>query len=79
MDVLLEAAKQVPSLIVLAYIVVMFLKHLARQDASREASDQKRDARALVCMNRCSNSIDRNTEVLGQMSKVVERANGVRS
>ena len=78
-DFLSEAVKQVPSLVVLAFVVVVFLKHLARRDISKESADQRRDDRSLACMNKCSSAIDRNTEMLGQVAKVVERANGVRS
>ena len=73
-----EAVKQVPSLVVLAFIVTVFLKHLARKDMIQEVVDNKRDERSLACMNKCSEAIDRNTEMLGQVSKVVERANGAR-
>ena len=74
-----EAMRQVPSLVVLAFIVTVVLKHLARKDVIQEVVDNKRYESSLACMNKCSEAIDRNTEMLGQVSKVVERANGVRA
>lgn len=78
-DFVSEAVKQVPSLVVLAFIVTIFLKHLARRDAMQAVTDNRRDERSLMCIDKCSKAIDSNTEMLGQVAKVVERANGVRT
>lgn len=79
MDAVIEVVKQVPALAVLGFIVIAFLKHLAQRDEAHAVSDEKRDEQMQICMDRCNNAIDRNTEMLGQVAKVVERANGVRT
>lgn len=88
-DFLLETAKQVPQLVVLGYIVHLFLGHLNRRDkardiALREIGDrchlhQDRMAKATnACVAKATESLDQNTEMLGELAKVVERANGER-
>jgi len=67
-----KIVEQVPSLGVLAFIVVQFLRHLrARDETLKEISDRCHDCNrdAQVC-------IQENSKVLGEVGTVLQRLNG---
>lgn len=72
-QLLIEAAKQVPALVVLAYLTVQFLNHMKSRDeafttelkAIHEAGKDSREANARV--------IEKNTELTGRVLATLER------
>lgn len=87
-QILIEAAKQVPALVVLTTFVVLVLKHLREKDkassqSSKERDDQflealrERDARFLAGMQsmseRVESSSDKSTRVVERNSEVMAR------
>ena len=87
-EILTEAAKQVPALVVLVTFVLLVLKHLKEKDsASREGhvkrdeqflkAIEQRDSRFLVEMNnlqeRADKRAEKNTEVVERNSQVMAR------
>ena len=71
-NALAEAAPQVPALVVLAVLVVAFLKFLKGE---REAIKTMVDSASKVA-NRCSDVIEDNSKVQGQVLEALHKANG---
>lgn len=66
-------ATQVPNLAVLGVIVWLFIRYLTKKDAlSKTISDSCHEIQT-----RAITSIDKNTEVLGQVKDMLHKVNGV--
>lgn len=58
-------------------VVVLFLRHLASERQARVVQMASRDETIAKCVDRNSDAIDKNTEVLGNTLEVLRRFNGV--
>ena len=73
MDLLVEAAKQVPALVVLAYLTVQFLKHMKDRDATftdelkaiHQAGKESRDNNTAA--------MNKNNEIVGRVLATLDR------
>lgn len=79
-EILKEAARQVPSLVVLVVLVVLFLRRMAASDETQKAiaetchEAQRQSIRAVeVLEERSAGVIKENTEALGAMRACLER------
>lgn len=83
MEVIIEAAKQVPALAVLGYIVVQFFRHLEKRDSQFLKHLESRDVDSRAIWTEISETqkqttavIVENSKVLGEAISMVERRKG---
>lgn len=57
-------------------VVVLFLRHLASERQARVVQMASRDETIAKCVDRNSDAIDKNTEVLGNTLEVLRKFNG---
>lgn len=57
-------------------VVVLFLKHLASERQVRVVSMAERDERITKCVDKNSEAIDNNTQILGNVLEVLRKFNG---
>lgn len=84
-ELFLEIAKQVPAIVVIAYLVIHFIRSDKEQrDAFLAAMDKRDEAFGRIIQSmgdechlvqqKCVDSLDRNTRVLGRMEAVIDHA-----
>lgn len=73
MDFLIEAAKQVPALVVLAYLTVQFLQHMKDRDATFTVELKAIHDERKAAQEDASRIIEKNTEYLGRALGCMDR------
>jgi len=80
-DILQAVAKQAPSLGVLCFLTIAFLRHLRSRDS--ELRGIAEDRRALIdgmtrMMDHSTQVIERNSQVIGAVVETIRKCNGPR-
>ena len=76
----IEFAKQAPSLTVLVFIIVAFLKHIKEAEIERTKLNQEKSQAFSEVIERNTLALERNSEMFGRASHVFEqeeRDNGI--